>query len=583
MILGYFVVGLFEMLGIMMIFPIVALIVDPLTIMEMDFLKNYFASVSPEDIKKFIPFLAIIMVVSLIAKNVFSILISRWQIFLVNGSAADLSKFLFRNYIRMPYLESLSRDSSFLNYTVNAASNIIYNSYLTPFLQIVSEIITIFVIVLFMLSVDIKVTLLMIFLNVFAGSILFFYTKNKLKDIGYKNRIFSEKLVRVLKETFSSFKEFKVLSKEDFFEKKFNSFRDQANQAQSRQMTFVMLNRNVIEVIFLLAVSLVVTLLFMEKSKAYALAQLTLYGMISIRFIPAISRIFSSLQTMKTAENTIDLLLSEKEFIENYTSLQNCEEGKRAIKKVNNLSKSHIIFKNVSFDYNSSKSYVLNELTFEIFPHTAVGIIGRTGAGKTTIADMILGLIVPSKGSITINGQNLSKILPKWKNYLGYVPQKIAFMEASIIENIAFGIEKDQINLKRIHEVINITQLTEDIQTFKDGLQTVIREDGSNLSGGQKQRIGLARALYHKPAFLVLDEATSALDVETEAKISETIKFIKQECSLLIIAHRLSTVKECDNLLYIDKGRLIAQGKFEELKSSNKRFIHLLKLSGISS
>lgn len=571
--LGYIALSLIETIGIVLIFPITALIIDPVSVLNFSLYQRISAYLPENFIINSMVFLPPLMILIFVLKNVLAIIISRWQINLINSQASNISVDLFKRYIKMPYLESLNKDNGHFNFTILSAGSILYNAYITPFLLLFAESITILGLLCILVAVSPKAAVVSFVLTSALGSVTFLMSKGKLKEAGVENRLYGELLVQTIKETFSNFKEFKVLGRESFFSDRFTYGRERSKISQSRQMIFIMLNRHLIEILLFLTTALISYIVISNNSKAVAIAQISLYGMIIIRLIPAATRIFSSLQTMKTAESAIDLLTEE------YRCFSNNQIVQSPLIDQILIDKPTIVFNKMCFSYPGQTKTTLTDISFKIKPNTAIGIVGKTGSGKTTLVDILLGLIPVSDGSVCVNDYSINDILPIWIKRVGYVPQKVSFLSSTLMENIAYGIPKNEININRIKEVISIAQLDEDIEKFEHGINTLILEDGVNLSGGQKQRVGLARALYDNPSILVLDEATSALDVETEAKISTAMENMKKDCTLVIIAHRLSTIRNCDNILYLDKGSLIGQGTFEDLSLENKKFMNLIKLS----
>jgi len=575
-VLASLLLGFLETVGIVIIFPIIALIVDPASVLNFSLYKKI-APYLPRDFAlNGAALLAPIMISIFISKNILMIILNRWQIYLINDQAKNTSIGLFKRYANMPYLNSLNRDTSYLNFSILSAGALFYNAYVTPLLQLFSEVIMIAALISMLFLLDVQIALTSFALTFILGGVTFAVTKKKLKQIGIENRFHTEMLVRIIKESFSNFKEFKILGRESFFTNRFNQSKEKTAGNQSQQMTLLMINRHAIEILLFLATALVAYMIISNNLKAVALAQLGLYAMVIIRLIPSITKIFTSLQTMKTAETSIDLLIDEyKEIKEPLASSIPLASDSIS------LEKPTIIFNKVCFSYPDQKKTALQDITLKIKPNTAVGIVGKTGSGKTTLVDILLGLIPYSQGVLSINNQPIESILPFWTKHLGYVPQKVCFMRASLLENIAYGIARSDIDLDRIKQVVPIAQLDDDIAYMENGLETLLSEDASNLSGGQKQRIGIARALYNKPSLLVLDEATSALDVKTESKLSASIMNIKKHCTIIIITHQLRTIRNCDNILYIKKGKLEAQGTFDELSLGNKDFMEFVKLSEV--
>jgi ATP-binding cassette subfamily C protein len=229
----------------------------------------------------------------------------------------------------------------------------------------------------------------------------------------------------------------------------------------------------------------------------------------------------------------------------------------------------------VSYHYPSSEEEVLSEVSIEITQGTSVGLIGSSGAGKTTLVDVILGLLQPTEGKVLVDGVDIQQGLRGWQNQIGYIPQSIYLCDDTLRGNIAFGIPEEEISEEQVWSAVQLAQLQELVERLPQGLDTVVGERGVRLSGGQRQRVGIARALYHNPQVLVMDEATAALDNETEASIMEAVEKLSGEKTLIMIAHRLTTVKNCDCLYLMERGKVVDQGSYEELRDRNESFMRM--------
>jgi ABC-type multidrug transport system fused ATPase/permease subunit len=235
--------------------------------------------------------------------------------------------------------------------------------------------------------------------------------------------------------------------------------------------------------------------------------------------------------------------------------------------------KDKLELRGISFKYPTASSSLLNGLSLDIKANTSVAFVGSTGSGKTTLVDIILGLLDPDKGTLEVDGMLLSEDkLRNWQANLGYVPQTIFLSDGTIAQNIAFGIPEDEIDREAVRKAAHIANLHEFVMSLPDGYNTIVGERGVRLSGGQRQRIGIARALYHDPGVLILDEATSALDNVTEEAVFQAIKNVTGKKTVIMIAHRISTVRECDQIFVLEKGRIVSRGSYQELLSSSARF-----------
>ena len=291
---------------------------------------------------------------------------------------------------------------------------------------------------------------------------------------------------------------------------------------------------------------------------------MTVFAVAAIRLIPSLNLIIQGLGQIKNNLYTLDVL---------YTDLKEVETQTKSLPKVAlSLSESQTLsfnreltIENLSFAYPQVEELALKEIRFKINRGESIGFIGKSGSGKTTLVDVILGLLKPQSGDILVDGISIYEDLRGWQNLIGYIPQSIFLTDETIEENIGFGIPQGQIDQAHLAQVIKTAQLEDLIAQSPQGLKTPVGERGVRLSGGQRQRIGIARALYHEREILVLDEATSALDNETEQLVSDAIKALSGQKTLLIIAHRLTTLEHCDRLYVLEKGRIVRAGSYQEI------------------
>ena len=267
-----------------------------------------------------------------------------------------------------------------------------------------------------------------------------------------------------------------------------------------------------------------------------------------------------------------DLTLSKKE--ELAEALQTKEQV-----QVEEL-RPRLSLRDVSFSYVPGVR-VLRGVTFDVEEGEAIGIVGGSGAGKSTLVDLLLGLLEPESGEIVVDGWPLPSVRRQWQRIIGYVPQSIVLFDANIRANVAFGVPENEVDEAQLWKVLELAQLADVVRSLPDGLDDVIGEGGVQLSGGQRQRLGVARALYHDPRILMFDEATSALDNETEFKLTEVLESFRGRLTAITIAHRLSTVRRCDRLLYLEHGELVADGPFEELDSAIPGFARMVELASL--
>ena len=275
-----------------------------------------------------------------------------------------------------------------------------------------------------------------------------------------------------------------------------------------------------------------------------------LFAVAAFRLMPSISRILNAIQSLRYGLTVVDTLSNEVS--QSYSD--------RIFYNQNDFSFNNSIeFKNVTYSYPGSQKSSLIYISLKILKGESIGVIGASGAGKSTLVDILLGLLSANEGEVMVDGYNIQNQLRQWQNQIGYVPQSIYLTDDTLRRNVAFGISNDEINEDAVLDAACAAQIDEFIKSLPLGLDTVVGENGIRLSGGQRQRIGIARALYHKPNILVLDEATSALDTETEQEVMQAVRVLKGKKTIVIVAHRMSTIEDCDRLYQLNDGRLIQE------------------------
>jgi ABC-type multidrug transport system fused ATPase/permease subunit len=304
---------------------------------------------------------------------------------------------------------------------------------------------------------------------------------------------------------------------------------------------------------------------------------LSIFALASIRLIPAFSNLASGISSIKNSSYALNQLYSDLKELENIENDKNQElearsnlvqklEHQQVLKEDKSFRFNHqVVLEQVTYSYPNASEIALEKISLTLEKGKSIAFIGKSGAGKTTLADVILGLLTPQSGDIQVDGQSIYSNLRLWQNLIGYIPQSIFLTDDTIERNIAFGVPDHLINSERLDKAIQGAQLKDVIDNLPDGVKTRVGERGVRLSGGQRQRVGIARALYHERDILVLDEATSALDNETESLVTEAIQSLSGSKTMIIIAHRLTTVQDCDCIYRMEKGKIIQSGSYREV------------------
>lgn len=386
-------------------------------------------------------------------------------------------------------------------------------------------------------------------------------------------------LIKWINQSLASIRDVKLQHLYDYMSLVYSRFAYMWTLFGARSATAMHIPRFVIETVVVIGfLAAVLGLLATKETPSDVIAILGLYGMAALRLMPSLNRILTSAAELKERTAFINELYSDL-----VTGTENSDrEAPKAGGQAFDYSRE-IRLENITYTYPDAVHHAVHDIGVAIEKGQSVGFVGPSGAGKTTLVDVILGLLRPQSGTLLIDGVNALANLPAWQRRIGYVPQQVSLIDDTFSRNIAFGVPDTEIDEDRVREVVRLARLEDTVARLPDKLSTVLGEGGVRLSGGQRQRVSIARALYRDPDVLVFDEATSSLDTETEREITEAIETLAGDRTILIIAHRLSTVRNCDKLVFMKEGRVAAVGRFDELVQDNVEFRRLAQASDIDS
>ena len=559
------IIGTFlETLSIALIIPAINLITDSNFFTNFPFIYEFLNKISNIFVHNGLPlddlseknrliFLAVFFIVLMFAsKTIFLIYASKQQahlIYLVNG---HLSKKFFDGYLTLNYPFFLQTHTSKLTHNINNEVGQLTTS-LNSFMTILIEALVILCLVSLLIYFEPKTSIIIILLFFSVSYIFHLFSRKKILRWGINRRFHQQKRLKHTQQGFNNIKNIKIFD----VQKKFSEVYSHHNEIYSKMLEnhsfFQSLPRFCLELIVIIGFSalLLFVLVMQGRTINELILILGLYAAVSFRLLPSLGRILTNLQNLKSFAPVIKNLKKEIDKI-------NLEAKKKNFLKIEKdifLTKS-ININNLSFAYQDSSKKILNGINLEIFKGDKIGIKGVTGTGKSTLTNILLGLLKPTNGTIEVDNVNIFDSLKKWRKLIGYVPQDVYLSDDSILNNICFIDSLKSIDKERFNTAIKNSQLENFITSLKDKEDTTVGENGIRISGGQKQRLGIARALYRMPEILILDEATSALDINTEDNLIETIFELSSNLTLIIVSHRINTLKKCNKIYEIENGKI---------------------------
>ena len=536
-------VSFIEVIGIGIIMPFIAIATDFNNIFNNKILKYIYNNLNFSSPTSFIIFFGVLLIIFYILRGALNLYYYYLLAKFSRGRYNSLAYRLFKNYLGMYYIDFINTKSSELIKTiVNEANNFVI--IIQNVLFILSEIFVMLFIYMFLLYVNWKLTISLTLFLILNVILLRRFITPKIKEAGNTRNKMQQKFYDVMINTFGNIKFVKLRSIDDEISNKFREATYKFSKAEIINSTLAHFPRLFLETISFSLLALIVIYLIWRYSReiSFALPILSAFTLGLYRLMPSINRIY-------TNYNNIVFYIKSIENVDKHLFYETEKLGNEEI-----AFKNEIRLENVTFEYRKNKP-VLKNINLTIKKGEKIGIVGKSGSGKSTLTDIIIGLFRPTKGKVIIDSKELNeKNIRSWRKKIGYIPQNIYLFDGSVAENIALNKNFDEEKVKEVLKIANILDFLEDQH---EGIYTKVGENGVKLSGGQKQRIAIARALYHNPEILVLDEATSALDYETEEKIMNEIYKISKDKTLIIVAHRLSTLDRCNRIIKIERGKII--------------------------
>ena len=555
LILLFLINSSIELLGISLIIPYVSLVFSG----ELkDFNLDYFDAFLYYDNPTLT--LSIVLISVFLLKLILGVTINYLILRFSYGLQSSLRIDLMNAYINLDYLDFIKRNSSYYIDSITRMTGV-YQGTLLLFLRVISDSFIFIILISYLLS---KAWILVLVMCVVILPFILIYDlifKRRLFYYGEKSIKCNESIIDTIKNYSFGLKIVKSLGIQDYFKTTFSHSCKKYSQLQSAYLSIAQMPRFFFEfgtILFVVILVLITDSLGLESSQSFAL--ISLFGVVAIRVKPLISTFSEFISNIRFTQKHIDLLHADFISLMINNSVEKPDQKDKKLEEFFEL-----IFKDISFKFSKSDSFGLSNVDLSIKKGDSIGIVGPSGCGKTTLMDIFLGLIKPDSGRIILNNTELEDVSTSAKSLFAYLPQDSFIINGTIKENIALGIKDENIDQSKIESSVKSVNLDSFIGNLADGLNTNLVENGSNLSGGQKQRICLARMLYFDKQVIILDEATSALDNENENMIIEQINGLRGYKTLIIIAHRLSTVMDCDKIIKLDSGRILQIGTPKEV------------------
>ena len=572
--------GFLEVVGIASIMPFMRLVSDPGMIESNEFLNTVYNKFGFESDRSFLIMVGVVVLVLLTSANAMNILVIWISQNFVWKNAHLISTRLFRAYALQPYEFFLSRNSSELGNKLLSEVDEVARSALLPVVLLVAQGFVSLAIIGLLLVVDFVLALLTATLLGTIYATVYLKTRAYLNHLGEKRLMANRARFRSAGEAFGNIKIIKATGTENFFLRRFSGASKRFTSVQPRARLVAQAPINIVRSIAFGGILVIILyLLATEGDLQAAVPMLSLYALAGYKLIPNLQHTFQSVSTLRFQRAALESVHYDL-FGGGLAAIEDREQKEEQDKAMG--LKREIRLDDVTFTYGGHDEKVLNRINLTIPRGATVGIVGPTGSGKSTLIDCLAGLLKPTWGRLRVDGMPIAEDnVRSWQRSIGYVPQEVVLYDDTITRNIVFGMGDENVDFDRVRMAARLANIDEFISTeLPDGYQTTVGERGVRFSGGQRQRIGLARALYRDPYVLILDEATSALDGITEDAVISAIDEIEHDVTIVMVAHRLSTVRHCDVIYLMDQGRLVAQGTYDDLFESNQVFREMAQVAG---
>ena len=541
---------IFEIVGIGAFIPLISILIGEQSSVSIPFFGDFFFNFLRQTNSNQIFFFTIFFCTIIVFKNLFLIFSTWFNNKNLQNLSKRISQDLFEKYLAAPYFFHIKNNSSKLLYNCTDATEV-FKEALGHLINLLTEILILTGISFFLLYFEPKGFLITLLIMLIVGLAYFRVNKNRLFEIGKKIELNEKEKIKSLMQGLGAIKIIKILKKEKNFLKEFNKYNSKTNYYRFFSNFITNLPRYILEIVVIIFATISLIFLSLKDiAGSEIFLKVSVFGFAAFRLLPSLNRIITSYEKFRVCKFQINTVYTQLNLEVHTTAELPMNNNKININEFQSLK-----LKNISFKFEKNQKNILKNINFEILKGDYVGVIGKTGSGKSTLIDLVTGLLVPSSGEIQVNDINIEKI-ENWGKKIGYVPQFIYLTDDTLRKNIALGLDESEIQESEILRSIREADLINFVKNLDNRANDILGERGIKISGGEMQRIGLARAIYNNPDVLIFDEFTSSLDTKTEEALLENIKRYKSKKTIIMISHKQSTLKDCSRIIEVADGKI---------------------------
>ena len=552
-----------ELLAVAVFNPFIEVLMQTSSIEDDSFLKLFFTHIHLNGIEQYLVVLSALIAVIYLVKNIYLSFLQNVILSFSYTTRMNLATRLLTTYMNEPYTFHLSKNIAEMQRCLQSDTSQ-FMSLINSCLQLTVEMVTCLALAAYLFHTSHSITVVIGVLLLLCIGLFFMISKKVSSRLGRQNENYNAKLFQWINQSLGGIKELKILQREEYFIDSYKTNYKKLIWGARVNELIAALPKYIVETVAMvgLVFAIIIKLLFGHGALETFIPQIAVFAVAAFRLLPSVGRVNAYINSIMYNKASLDMIYDDLKEIDS----EPVQEIEWQEKKEKWIFTKGVTVEHVSYHYPDSDVEVLHDISLEIPKGKTVALIGPSGAGKTTLADIILGLLPPVSGVVRMDQHNVYENLRSWREKLGYIPQSIYLSDDTIRNNVAFGIYEAQIDDNAIWKALEKAQLKEFVQGLENGLDTYVGDRGVRLSGGQRQRIGIARALYHDPEILVLDEATSALDSSTEQAVMESIESLQGLKTMIIIAHRLTTIKNADLVYEVSGGNVTLRDKNEVIR-----------------